>query len=94
MALYNQNYQSISLEAGTSYTTADLGDGISATTVHNVFCVSAGTITLQTFGGGAPFTWAATTGQNLDIILGSCTVTSGLFVGFKTHKGAGPYRHS
>jgi len=92
MALYNQNYQSISLEAGTGYTTSDLGDGITATTVHNVFCVSGGTITLQTFGGGTPFTWTATAGQDINIILGSCSVVSGLFVGFKTHKGVGPFR--
>jgi len=93
MATYNQNYESIILSGGNSFTLAELGDGHTATTVHNIFCVSGGTIQLQSMGGtGNGFTWTATPGQNIDIIVGSCTVVNGLFVGFRAKKSPGPYR--
>ena len=93
MAIYNQNHKAIILAAGQSYNLAQLGNGITASTVHEVFCVSAGTISLTAIGGGT-FTWGATAGQSIDIILGGCSVTSGQFVGFKTSyqpNNLGPY---
>lgn len=84
MAMYNQNYEAKLLTiAGSPYTTADLGNGLSASTVHQLFCLSSGTINVEAFGGGA-FTWSATTSQSMDIIVGKCTVVSGEFVGFKS----------
>ena len=83
MATYNTNYQAINLTAG-SYTIGNLGNGLTASTIHQVFCVSAGTITMTALGGGT-FTWGAAAGQSIDIMLGNCIVSSGLFVGFKTH---------
>lgn len=83
MAIFSNNYQMINLESGQSYSSAILGNGITASTVHQVFCVSAGTISITPLGGGGTFTWGATSGQILDVILGSCSVDSGLFVGFK-----------
>lgn len=91
MGTFNTNYQVINLTAGASYTLADLGDGYSASTIHQVFCVSAGTITMTALGGGT-FTWAATGGQSINIILGGCSVTSGLFAGFKSHHETGSQR--
>ena len=76
MATCNTNFKAVRLVAGNAYTLADLGDGLSASTVHQVFCVSGGTITLTALGGGT-FTWAATTGQSIDITLGSCSATTG-----------------
>lgn len=85
MALYNQNYEAKLLTvAGSPYTTADLGNGITASTIHQIFCLSAGTINVTALGGGN-FTWSATTSDVLDVMLGSCNVTSGEFVGFKSH---------
>jgi len=87
MAMYNTNYEAKILPAG-SYTASTLGDGFTATTVHQVFCVSAGTISMTALGGGT-FTWGATAGQSIDISLGSCIVSSGLFVGFKIQHQVG-----
>ncbi len=82
MAIANGNYKSITLEAGHTYSTNDLGNGLTASTVHQVFCISDGTINITPLGGGN-FDWAATSGQHMDVILGACSVSSGKFIGFK-----------
>jgi len=91
MATYNLNYESIDINSG-SYTTNDLGDGLTAATVHRVLCVSSGTLNISPLGGGN-FDWAASAGDILDITVGACTVNSGSFVGFKSQKGYSPYRY-
>ena len=84
MALYNQNYESKLLTvAGSPYTTGILGNGITASTVHEIFCLSAGTIQITAFGGGT-FTWSAATSENINVMVGWCNVISGEFVGFKS----------
>lgn len=83
MATFNTNYQAIVLSGGNSYSLYELGDGLTASTVHQVFCISAGTISLTALGGGN-FVWGATAGQSIGITLGKCSVTSGLFAGFKS----------
>lgn len=93
MSTFNTNYQALNLPVG-SYTIGDLGNGLTASTTHQIFCVSAGTITMTALGGGT-FTWGATAGQSINIILGSCSVTSGLFIGFKSQyiPGSQAYSH-
>lgn len=81
MAFHNTNWTAVPLPVGT-YTTADLGNGITASTVHEVFCVSAGTVTITAMGGGK-FTWGATAGQSVKVVAGQIIVGSGEFVGFK-----------
>lgn len=81
MAISNSNYKIVNLPTGT-YTASELGDGISASTVHQVFCVTGGSIKVSAIGGGS-FTWTATAGQSLDIFLSGCIVNSGEFAGFK-----------
>jgi len=84
MAIYNQNYEAKLLTvAGSPYTTDILGNGITAATVHQLFCLSSGTISVTALGGGS-FTWSATTSQSMDVLVGSCEVLSGEFVGFKS----------
>lgn len=83
MALYNQNYQAKLLNAGSIYTTNDLGDGLSASCVHQIFCLSGGTINISALGGGN-FNFSATTNSSIDVIVGNCQVLSGSFVGFKS----------
>ena len=82
MAFHNTNYTMVPLPVGT-YTTGMLGNGITASTVHEVFCTSAGSITITAMGGGTA-TFALTAGQSVKVLVGSCTVASGAFVGFKT----------
>lgn len=83
MAFHNANWQAIPMSTGT-YTTNDLGNGLTASTVHQIFCLTDGSVTIRAFGGGE-FTWAATAGQKVDIVAAHVTVGSGTFVGFKSN---------
>lgn len=86
MAFHNVNYSSILLNNGSTYTTADLGNGLTASTVHEVFCLFSGIITITPMGGGSRFAWTATTGQSMKVVIGNCTVSGGgQFVGFKSY---------
>jgi len=83
MATFNSNYQIINLPIGT-YTLNDLGNGLTASTVHQLVCVQSGSVAEVTAIGGGSFTWSpASIGDTLDIILGGCKVTNGEFAGFK-----------
>lgn len=81
MAFHNTNWTAVNLTAGT-YEMGDLGDGLSASTVHQIFCITGGTIQIFAKGGGN-FTWTATAGQKVDVVVARCIVSSGSFVGFK-----------
>ena len=81
MAFKNANYQIINITSGT-YTLGQLGDGLSASTVHSVHCLTAGSITITAIGGGTA-TFPMTAGQSVDVLVGGCTVVSGTYVGFK-----------
>lgn len=77
----HSNYQLINL-TGTMGPN-ELGNGVTASTVHEVYCTSNGSIDLTLLGGGS-FTWTATTGESMSAVLSACTVNSGTFIGFKT----------
>ena len=79
MAIYNQNYQAIPLNTNSTYT----GNTTTATTIHQLTCLSSGVINITAIGGGS-FSWTATTNQSLDVLVGYCSVSSGTFVGFKS----------
>jgi hypothetical protein len=79
MGLQAKNYTALSL-SGTM-TTNILGDGVSANTVHQIYCLSAGSISITAMGGGT-FTWTPTANNYLDIVPSSITVNSGAFIGF------------
>jgi hypothetical protein len=81
MASYNTNYELISLPVG-SYALDYLGNGFTASTVHQIYCASAGTITITGMGGGTT-TLPMTSGQSLSIIPRAVTVSSGGFIGFR-----------
>jgi hypothetical protein len=82
MAFHNANFKIVNLPVGT-YTAGDLGNNVTASTVHEVYCVSTGSITINALGGGTA-TFPMTAGQSVKVLVGSCTVASGVFVGFKT----------
>jgi len=82
MAFHNTNWTAVPLPAGT-YTANDLGNGLSGSTVHQVFCTTGGAVTITAMGGGE-FTWTATAGQKVDVVASKIVVASGTFVGFKT----------
>jgi hypothetical protein len=81
MAFHNANYQAVNL-TGTM-DSSQLGNGVTASTVHQVFCLTDGSIEITALGGGK-FTWAATAGQSIDVLVKEITVSSGTFVGFKS----------
>jgi hypothetical protein len=81
MAFHNTNWTAVPMAVGT-YTLGDLGNGLTASTVHQIFCTGAGSITISAMGGGT-FTWSATAGQKVDVVCSKVIVSSGTFVGFK-----------
>jgi len=83
MAFHNTNWTAVPLPVGT-YTLNELGNGLTGSTVHQVFCTAAGTVTISAMGGGE-FTWAATAGQKVDVVAAKIVVAGGSFVGFKTN---------
>lgn len=86
------NYQALPLTGNGDL--GYLGDGITSSTVHQVFCLSSGTITLAARGGGI-FTYSASTGEHINVVLGSYTAITGSFIGFKAkyhpHQMPTPY---
>ena len=81
MAFHNTNWTAVPLTIGT-YTLNELGDGLSGSSVHEIFCTSGGTITITAAGGGE-FTWTATSGQKVNVVTSKIVVNDGIFVGFK-----------
>lgn len=81
MAFHDTNFQIIPLTGGT-YTTGQLGNGYTASTVHEVYCISAGTISITALGGGT-VTVPMTAGQSMKVMVGKCTIVSGMYAGFK-----------
>ena len=90
MAAIYSNYKVISL-SGTM-TTGDLGDGMSANTVHRIYCIGAGNVTITPFEGPS-FTWtAASANDYIDVVVKGLTVNTGTFIGFAA-KSANPTRN-
>lgn len=82
MALFNANYGIVNLPVGT-YNVGDLGDGLTASTVHQIYCISAGNLTLTARGGGQ-VTLSMTSGQTIDCVVKQVIVASGSFIGFRS----------
>jgi len=82
MAFHNTNWTAVPMSTGT-YEIGNLGDGLTASTVHEIFCSASGSATITAMGGGT-FTWAATSGQSVKVMASKVIVSSGSFVGFKT----------
>jgi hypothetical protein len=92
MGLQSKNFEALYLTAAT-YTSATLGDGITANTVHQLYCISAGTVTISCMGGGV-FTWAGTVNAQIEVVPKQLVVNSGEFVAFRTkgqERGYGLY---
>lgn len=81
MGSFSKNYEAISL-SGTMGTNI-LGNGVTANTVHQIYCLSTGSISITPMGGGS-FNWAGTTNAFIDVVPSSITVNSGTFIGFRT----------
>lgn len=77
MATANSNYRIISLSGGTNgpYPTPSIP------IVHEVFCLTNGSVTVTAIGGGS-MTVSLTAGQSINVLCSSIVVNSGTFCGF------------
>ena len=83
MGLESKNYEAINLAAGT-YTSDTLGNGFSANTVHQIYCLTVGSITITAMGGGT-FTWTPTAANTfIEVVPSRLVVSSGTYVAFRT----------
>jgi len=83
MGLESKNYEALSLVAGT-YNLDVLGNGITGNSVHQIYCLTTGSITITAMGGGT-FTWTPTvTNTTIDVVPSKLVVNSGTYVAFKT----------
>jgi hypothetical protein len=82
MALNNANYKIISLSAGTNGPYGTTG----TTVVHEVMCLTAGSVTLTAIGGGN-CTVALTAGQRVPLLCSGIVVASGTFCAFGPNNG-------
>lgn len=80
MSTIYSNYEALSLTGTMSQ--GDLGNGVTANTIHRVFCLSGGTVDITPMKGGK-FTWSASTNDYMDVVLKTITVSSGVFIGFR-----------
>jgi len=87
MAFHNTNYSLLNL-TGTQNLAAAGFNGVTATTVHEVYCTASGTIDIIALGGGEA-SFPMTVGQTVKVMVGQYTVNSGSFVGFRS-KGDKP----
>jgi hypothetical protein len=77
----NANFEAITL-TGTM-TKSELGDNITGSCVHRVYCLTNGSIDITPMGGGK-FTWAGTANNYIDVLVSDITVSTGTFIGFKS----------
>jgi len=87
MAFHNTNFEAVPMSIGT-YNVDTLGNGMTASTVHEIFCLVSGTATITARGGGK-FDWPATAGQSMRIMPSQVIVASGSFVGFRAQLDSG-----
>jgi len=87
MAFHNTNYGAVPMPEGT-YGVDVLGNNMTASTVHELFCLRDGAATITARGGGK-FYWRATAGQTMKIMPSQVVVENGEFVGFRAQLPSG-----
>ncbi len=78
---FKANYEAVNLTSAATH--VFLAQAQSGTPIHHIVCLTAGSMAIKALGGGT-FTWTATANQTIDVVVGSITVNSGTFVGFKS----------
>jgi len=76
------NYHAILINTGVK-TLGDLGDGITASTVHKIVCLTAGAIDITPMLGDK-FTFTANATQSIEIVPREIKWTSGTFIAIKS----------
>ncbi len=83
MATYNTNYEIVPLINAGTYNVDVLGNNLTATTVHQIYCLSTGSITITASGGGQA-TIPMTAGQTFNCMVRQVIVVSGTYIGFRS----------
>ena len=87
MAQHNANFAIVPFVSGVNGAHI-CGDGLSAATVHQVFCTTGGAVEVTALGGGdMAVTLAA--GQYINVMCSKVVVNSGAFVGFRARANRG-----
>jgi len=93
MANTAANYQAIPLLANGNYNfyPFDSTGYRTGTTVHQLFCLTTGSIIIYPMNGPS-FTWAPTTNStSIDVLVSGVTVSSGTWVAFKSKYDTNPF---
>lgn len=85
------NYEVVALSGTQSHVTGRETNFITATTIHQIYCLGAGTIIITPMKGPS-FSWAATTNISLDVMVKATTVSSGTFIAFRSKLQGGQGR--
>ena len=83
MATYNTNYGIVPLTTAGTYGPDVLGNGLTATTVHEIYCLTSGNITITAQGGGTAVV-PMTAGQSIKCMVREVIVSSGTYIGFRS----------
>jgi isoaspartyl peptidase/L-asparaginase-like protein (Ntn-hydrolase superfamily) len=81
MAQHNANYTIVPFASGTNGKNV-CGDGISASTIHQVYCTGGGEVEITALGGG-DMTVTLAVGQYVNVLCSRVVVNTGTFVGFR-----------
>lgn len=93
MSLPYANYQVVSFTGGGATTNVfpfDTSSYRTATTVHQVYCLSTGVATIYPMMGPS-FVWSGTTNSSIDVLVSAITVSSGTFIGFRAKFDRNPF---
>ncbi len=91
MAAIHANYEVVSLTGTQNHFTGRETGVISASTIHQIYCLGAGTIIITPMKGPS-FSWAATINTSMDVLVKSTTVSSGTFIAFRAKLDVGQTR--
>ena len=84
MAQIYANWEAITPLTGQTFATGKETGIVTATSVHQIFCLASGSITVTPMIGPS-FTWAATAGSSLDCVVKSASAVTGTnFVAFRS----------
>lgn len=81
MAFHNANYAIVPFSSGVNGVDV-CGDGITASTIHQVYCTTGGAVEITALGGG-DMTVTLAAGQSVNVLCNTVVVNSGAFVGFR-----------
>ena len=84
------NYEVVGLSGTKNLYPFDSTNYRTATTVHQIYCLQTGSITIYPMLGPS-FTWTPASGLTMDVLVSAVTVNSGTFIGFRARNDVNPF---